>query len=73
MLVLSRRKNECVVIDDHIKVTVVDVKPNCVRIGFEASPEVTILRAELLRKAAADVIVDEDDAADAATPFEAAV
>ena len=47
MLVLSRRKNESVFINDNIKVMVVEVINGKVRLGFECPPEVKILRSEL--------------------------
>jgi carbon storage regulator len=48
MLVLSRKVNEHVVIGDQIRVTVVSIRGNQVRLGFEAPPNVPILREELL-------------------------
>ncbi len=47
MLVLSRRKDESIVIDGGIKITIVEVKGNVVRLGIEAPKEVAILRTEL--------------------------
>jgi carbon storage regulator len=48
MLVLSRKPNESIVIDDKIRVTVVSIRGNQVRLGFEAPPSVGIVRTELL-------------------------
>jgi carbon storage regulator len=48
MLVLSRRVGETIVIDDCIRVTVVSVQGNHVRLSFSAPPEVRIMRKELL-------------------------
>jgi carbon storage regulator len=47
MLVLSRKPGEKVVIGSKIKVTVVEVKGDRVRLAFEAPDQVRILRAEL--------------------------
>ena len=48
MLVLSRRVLEEIVINSNIKVTVVEINGNQVRIGVEAPSNVSILRGELL-------------------------
>jgi carbon storage regulator len=47
MLVLSRKKNESIIINDNIVVTIVDIKEGKVRLGFEAPKEVTIHRREV--------------------------
>ncbi len=47
MLVLSRKKNEKIVIGDNIVVTIVQVQGDRVRLGLEAPREVRIIRAEL--------------------------
>ena len=47
MLVLTRKKGHAIVIDGGIKVTVLEVKGNVVRLGIEAPKEVSILRTEL--------------------------
>lgn len=48
MLVLSRKKNESIVINGCIRVTVVDTGNNTVRIGIDAPRDVEVLRSELL-------------------------
>ena len=48
MLILTRRSNETIKIGDDIKVTVLEIKGNQVRLGIEAPGEVVILREELL-------------------------
>ena len=47
MLVLTRKKNEQIVIGENIVVTVVDVRPDRVRLGFSAPREVSIHRREI--------------------------
>jgi len=48
MLVLSRKQGESIVINDTIRVTVLSVRANQVRLGFSAPGDVSILREELL-------------------------
>jgi carbon storage regulator len=61
MLVLSRKVGEEIVIGDNIRVTVVGVRGNQVRLGFSAPPDVAIHRSELrelvARKAEPDFCV----------------
>ena len=47
MLVLSRKKNESIVIDDKIVITVVEVRGDKVRLGIQAPKEVPIHRSEV--------------------------
>ncbi|MCA9028601.1 MAG: carbon storage regulator CsrA [Planctomycetaceae bacterium] len=47
MLVLSRKKNESIVIDDQIKITVVEIRGDKVRLGIEAPREVPVHRSEV--------------------------
>ncbi len=47
MLVLSRKRNEQVVIDDQIVVTVVEVRGDKVRLGIQAPRDVPIHRKEV--------------------------
>ena len=57
MLVLTRRKYETIIIDGRIKVTVVRVQGNQVRLGIEAPQDVSVLRAELEGSGAKESIV----------------
>lgn len=47
MLVLSRKKNESIVIRDDIVITVVDVRGDKVRLGIEAPKDVPVHRREV--------------------------
>ena len=48
MLVLSRKRNESVVINENIVVTVVEVRGDRVRLGIQAPRDVPIHRSEIL-------------------------
>lgn len=47
MLVLSRKAQESICIGDGIRVTVIDIRGNKVRLGIEAPPHVSVHRAEV--------------------------
>ncbi len=47
MLVLSRKKNESIVINGNIVVTVIDIRGDKVRLGFDAPKDVPIHRREV--------------------------
>ena len=53
MLILSRKTGDAIVIDGGIRIVVVHCDRGGVRIGIDAPPETTILRAELVDQAAA--------------------
>jgi carbon storage regulator len=48
MLVLSRKLNEKIIIDDQIEITVVGIENGKVQLGIEAPKEIEIMRKELL-------------------------
>jgi carbon storage regulator len=54
MLVLSRKLNEAIIIDGKIRVTVVGLRGNQVRIGIEAPDSIAIFREELCDRFRAD-------------------
>ncbi len=47
MLVLSRKKNESIIINDNITVTVIEIRGDKVRLGIEAPKNVTVHRREV--------------------------
>jgi carbon storage regulator len=47
MLILSRKRDQSVVIDGNIRVTVLNVKGQVVRLGIEAPSDVAIVRSEI--------------------------
>lgn len=54
MLVLTRRKDEAIIIGDNIRVTVVEIRGDRVKLGFEAPGEVTVHREEIHQRIVAD-------------------
>ena len=64
MLVLSRKKNESIVINDDVVITVIEVRGDKVRLGIQAPREIPVHRKEVL-----DAILREsqDDSAPAST------
>lgn len=48
MLCLTRRRNEECVIGTDIRVTVVELRPDCVRLGIEAPRALPVNRREIL-------------------------
>ena len=47
MLVLSRKKNEAIVINEHIQITVVEIRGDKVRLGIVAPRDVPVHRQEV--------------------------
>lgn len=47
MLALSRKKNEAIVIDNNIEITILEVKGDQVKIGINAPKEVPVYRKEV--------------------------
>ncbi len=52
MLILTRRRNESVVVGNSIRITVLEVSSGGVRLGFTAPDDVSIYREELYREIA---------------------
>ena len=67
MLVLSRRKNESIMLGDNIELTIIEIQGDQVRIGINAPKNISIYRKELFeeiqeenKKAASSEIVELD-------------
>ncbi len=52
MLVLTRKKDESIMINDNIEITIVDIGEDRVRIGINAPKEMKIFRKEIYRELA---------------------
>ena len=50
MLILTRRIGESLVVGDDVKLTVLDVKTNQVRLGIQAPKAIAVHREEIYRK-----------------------
>ena len=61
MLVLSRQRDQTIVIGDNIRITIVDVRGDKVRIGIDAPRDVAVHREEVY-----NAIQEEQRAADSA-------
>ena len=47
MLVLSRKRNECIIINDDITIVVIGIRGDKVRLGIEAPKEIPVHRREV--------------------------
>ncbi|QEG34981.1 carbon storage regulator CsrA [Bythopirellula goksoeyrii] len=62
MLVLSRKKNESIVINDDITIVVVEIRGDKVRLGVEAPKEVPVHRNEVYEAIRRNLPVSNDTA-----------
>ena len=46
MLVLTRKEQQRIVIDEHISLTILEIRGNGVRIGIQAPKEIPIIRTQ---------------------------
>ena len=66
MLVLSRKLNESIIIDDHIKITIVEIRGDKIRLGIEAPKNVSVHRREVYDAIQKQIILDGDNLLNAA-------
>ena len=57
MLVLSRQRDESIMIGDNIVITIVDIRGDKVRLGINAPSEVPVHRQEIMRPFSAKISV----------------
>lgn len=69
MLVLSRHRDEAIVIGDNIRITVVDIRADKVRLGISAPTDVPVHRQEVYEAIQRNNRQDKDKkASDSAEP-----
>jgi len=71
MLVLSRQRDESIIIGDNIVITIVDIRGDKVRLGIEAPKEVPVHRQEVyeaIQRERAQSESEEKVADDSASP-----
>jgi len=63
MLVLSRKKNESIFISENVRIEILKVSGNTVRLGIQAPRDVKVLRGELAPYGISDVDTSQESAA----------
>lgn len=63
MLVLSRKKNESIFISENVRIEILKVSGNTVRIGIQAPRDVKVLRGELAPYGISDADTSHDNSA----------
>ncbi|MFN8705572.1 MAG: carbon storage regulator CsrA [Planctomyces sp.] len=61
MLVLSRKKNESIVIDENVVITIIEVRGDKVRLGIQAPRDVAVHRQEVLEAILAEKVKLSND------------
>lgn len=69
MLVLSRQKNESIMIGDDVEVTVVDIRGNKVRLGINASKKIPVHRKEVYEATQREKICTENVLDEPLSPY----
>jgi carbon storage regulator len=70
MLVLSRKKNEQIIVGDDIIITVVEVRGDRVRLGIEAPQEISIHRIEVMESIKAQQAAEKQQNQSASISFD---
>ena len=68
MLVLSRKKNETIIINDQITVTVIEIRGDKVRLGIDAPKDVAVHRREVYEAIQQSQARSEDQGTRTTTP-----
>jgi len=67
MLILTRRLGESIIIEDNIKITVIDINKQQIKLGIDAPKHITINREEVAKK-----VKDENQLSSASTTINVA-
>lgn len=59
MLVLSRKLNESIIIDDQIKITIVEIRGDKIRLGIEAPKNVSVHRREVYDAIQRQILIED--------------
>ena len=62
MLILTRKLGESIIIEDNIKITVIDINKQQIKLGIDAPKHITINREEVAKK-----VKDENQLASTST------
>jgi carbon storage regulator len=66
MLILSRKKDESIIIGDNIEISIVDIKGDHVKLGIQAPKNVKVYRQEVYNA----ILKENEAAANSVTEFE---
>jgi len=61
MLVLSRKEDESIIVNDNVRIQILSIKGNTVRIGVEAPQDVPVHREEVQRRVENEIQVVESE------------
>ena len=73
MLVLSRKLNESIIIDDQIKITIVEIRGDKIRLGIEAPKHVAVHRREVYDAIQRQIAIEDSSVMNPATDLDSQI